>query len=36
MRDLVLTLSPLAAVLYFLVNHDQLNELVAWLATFVH
>ena len=36
MRDFVLALSPLAAVLYFLVNQDQLKELLAWLATFVH
>ena len=36
MRDFVLALSPLAAVLYFLVNQDQLKELLAWLARFVH
>jgi hypothetical protein len=31
MRDLVLALSPLTAVLYFLVNQDQFRELLAWL-----
>jgi hypothetical protein len=36
MRDLVLALSPLAAVLYFVVNQDQLRALLAWLGTFVH
>jgi hypothetical protein len=36
MRDLVLALSPLAAVLYFLVNQDQFGELLAWAGTFVH
>jgi hypothetical protein len=36
MRDLVLALSPLAAVLYFLVDQDQFGELLAWAETFVH
>jgi hypothetical protein len=36
MRDMVLALSPLAAVLYFLVNQDQFREVVAWAGTFVH
>jgi len=36
MRDFVLALSPLAAVLYFLVNQDQFRELLAWAETFVH
>ena len=36
MRELVLALSPLAAVLYFLVNQDQFRELLAWVGTFVH
>ena len=36
MRDLALALSPLAAVLYFLVNQDQFRELLAWAETFVH
>ena len=36
MRDLVLPLSPLAAVLYFLVNQDQFRELLAWAETFIH
>ena len=36
MRDLVLASSPLAAVLYFVVNQDQLRELLAWLGTFIH
>jgi hypothetical protein len=36
MRDLVLALSPLAAVLYFLVNQDQFRELLAWVETLVH
>jgi hypothetical protein len=36
MRELVLALSPLAAVLYFLVNQDQFRELLVWAETFVH
>jgi hypothetical protein len=36
MRDLVLALSPLVAVLYFVVNQDQFRELLEWVATFVH
>jgi hypothetical protein len=36
MRDFLLALSPLAAILYFLVNQDQFGELLAWLGTFVH
>jgi hypothetical protein len=36
MRDLVLATSPLAAVLYFLVNQDQFGELLAWVEAFVH
>ena len=36
MRDLVIASSPLVSVLYFLVNQDQLRELLAWLGTFVH
>jgi hypothetical protein len=36
MRDLALALSPLAAVLYFLVNQDQFRELLAWAERFVH
>jgi hypothetical protein len=36
MRDLVLALSPLAAVVYFLVNQDQFRDLLAWVGTFVH
>ena len=36
MRDLVLALSPFAAVLYFLVNQDQFRELLAWAGTFLH
>jgi len=35
MRDYVLALGPVAAVLYFLVNQDQFGELVAWAETFV-
>jgi len=35
MRDLVLALSPLAAIIYFLVNQDQFRELLTWLETFV-
>jgi hypothetical protein len=35
MRDLMLALGPLAAVLYFLVNQDQFVELLAWAETFV-
>jgi hypothetical protein len=35
MRDLVLALSPLAAVLYFLVNQDQFRELMAWLTIMI-
>jgi len=36
MRDLMLALSPLAAVLYFLVNQDQFRELLGWAETFIH
>jgi hypothetical protein len=36
MRDLMLALSPLAAVLYFLVNQNQSSELLAWAETFLH
>jgi hypothetical protein len=36
MRDLMLAASPLAAVLYFLVNQDQFGELVGWAETFIH
>jgi hypothetical protein len=36
MRDLVLVMSPIAAVFYFLVNQDQFRDLLAWLGTFVH
>jgi hypothetical protein len=35
MRDLGLALSPLAAVLYFLVNQDQFRELLAWLTMMI-
>jgi hypothetical protein len=30
MRDLLFALSPLAAVLYFLVYQDQFGELLVW------
>ena len=36
MRELVLALSPAAAVLYFAVNQDQFTELLAWVGTIVH
>jgi len=36
MRDLMLAASPLAAVLYFLVNQDQFRELLTWAETFIH
>jgi hypothetical protein len=36
MRDLALALSPLAAVLYFLINQDQFRELLAWAERLVH
>jgi hypothetical protein len=36
MRDLMLASSPLAAVLYFLVNQDQFGELLAWAERFIH
>ena len=36
MRELVLALSPLAAVLYFVLNQDQFRELLTWVGTFVH
>jgi len=36
MREFVFALSPLAAVIYFLVNQDQFSELLAWVETFVH
>jgi len=32
----MLALGPLAAVLYFLVNQDQFEELLTWAETFVH
>ncbi len=32
MRDCVLILAPLAAVIYFLVYQDQFRELLAWLT----
>jgi len=35
MRDWILTLSPLAAAIYFLVYPDQFRELLAWLALLV-
>jgi hypothetical protein len=35
MRDLVLALSPLAAIIYFLVNQDQFSDLLAWIGTFI-
>jgi hypothetical protein len=35
MRDFVLPLSPLAAILYFLVNQDQFRELLAWLTVMI-
>jgi hypothetical protein len=36
MRDLVFALSPLAPIVYFLVNEDQFRDLLAWVGTFVH
>jgi hypothetical protein len=36
MRDLLVASSPLVGVLYFLVNQDQLRELLAWVGTFFH
>ena len=36
MRDLVLALSPLAAIVYFLVNQDQFRDVLAWVGTFVY
>jgi hypothetical protein len=35
MREFVLALSPLAAVLYFVVNQDQFRELLAWVGTLI-
>jgi hypothetical protein len=35
MRDLVLALSLLATVFYFLVNQDQFRELLAWLTIMI-
>ena len=33
MRDLLLILSPVAIVLYFLVYPDQLKALTVWMAS---
>jgi hypothetical protein len=33
MRDWILVLAPVAAIVYFLANPDQFKELVAWLQT---
>jgi hypothetical protein len=34
-RDLLLILSPLAIILYFLVYPDQLKALTVWMASFL-
>jgi len=35
MRDWILTWSPVAATIYFLVNPDQFRQLLAWLALLI-